>query len=364
MRLLAVDIGGLTQDILLFDTSRAVENCVKMVMPSPTAILAGTITAATKANRNIFLTGVNMGGGPSKKVLINHIRAGLAAYATAEAAATFDDDIGKVREWGVRIVEKGEMSRSEDVQRIETRDLDFSAIERALTGFDVDPHLDGIAAAVLDHGAAPDGISDRIFRFQHLEQVLKLRRELIAFAYLADEIPSYLTRMKALAKSLEKPIPLLVMDTPVAAALGSLEDKEVRIRAHKVIINVGNFHTLAFHLEHDVVLGFWEHHTNQLTRDRVENLVVRLVRGELAHEDIYNDGGHGCLILEGRKEVPFVSVTGPQRALMSGSNLGPYFAAPHGDMMLTGCFGLVRAFALRVETWSNQMHAALNKSLS
>lgn len=364
MRLLALDIGGLTQDILLFDTSRAIENCVKMVMPSPTVILANKIMAATKANRSLFLTGVNMGGGQSKKMLINHIKAGLAAYATAEAAATFDDDIDKIREWGVRIVEEGEKLQNEEAQRIETRDLNLSAIERTLTAFDVDPHVDGIAAAVLDHGAAPVGISDRVFRFQHLEQMLKLRRELMAFAYLADEIPSYLTRMKALARSVEKPIPLLVMDTPIAAALGSLEDKEIRYRAHKVIINVGNFHTLAFHLEHASVLGFWEHHTNLLTRDKVENLVLRLVRGELSHEDIYNDGGHGCLILEGREVVPFVSVTGPQRALMSGSNLGPYFAAPHGDMMLTGCFGLVRAFALRVETWSKEMQTVLDKSLS
>lgn len=364
MRLLALDIGGLTQDILLFDTSRAVENCVKMVMPSPTAILADKIMAATKTNRNILLTGVNMGGGPSKRMLMNHIKSGLSAYATAEAAATFDDDIDKVREWGVRIIEEGEMSQDEDLQRIETRDVDLSAIEKALLAFDVDPHLDGIAAAVLDHGAAPTGVSDRLFRFQHLHRVMKLRRELITSAYLADEIPSYLTRMKALAESLEKPIPLLVMDTPIAAVLGSLEDKEVRSRPYRVIINVGNFHTLAFHLEHDSVLGFWEHHTNRLTRDKVENLVFRLVRGELSHEDVYNDGGHGCLILEGREDVPFVSVTGPQRALMSGSNLGPHFAAPHGDMMLTGCFGLVRAFALRVETWSKEMQAALNKSLS
>jgi len=364
MRLLAIDIGGLTQDILLFDTSRAIENCIKMVMPSPTAILAKKIMAATKTNRSLFLTGVNMGGGPSKKVLINHIKAGLAAYATAEAAATFDDDINKVSEWGVRIVKEGEMSQNQDVQRIETRDLDLSAIEKTLSAFDVDPHLDGIAAAVLDHGAAPAGVSDRLFRFQHLREALKVRRELIAFAYLADEIPSYLTRMKALAESVEKPVPLLVMDTPVAAVLGSLEDKEVRHRAHKVIINVGNFHTLAFHLEHDSVLGIWEHHTNLLTRDKVENLVSRLVRGDLSHEEIYDDSGHGCLILEGREEVPFVSVTGPQRALMSGSNLRPYFAAPHGDMMLTGCFGLVRAFALRVGTWSNEMQTVLDKSLS
>lgn len=364
MRLLAWDIGGLTQDILLFDTSETVANCVKMVMPSPTITLANKISAATEAKRSLFFTGVNMGGGPSKRALMNHLRAGLAAYATAEASATFDDDIDEVTEWGVRVVGEGEMPQNENVERIETRDLDLSAIEKALVAFDVDLHLDGMAVAVLDHGAAPPGTSDRLFRFQHLHQVMSRRRELIAFAYLENEIPSYLTRMKAVTRSAKKHIPLLVMDTPIAAVLGSLEDREVTSHAHKLVVNVGNFHTLAFHLEHDCVLGFLEHHTRKLTRDKVEDLVIRLVKGALSNEEVYNDGGHGSVILESRKDVPFVSVTGPQRDLMSGSNLNPYFAAPYGDMMLTGCFGLVRAFARRVETWGTEIEMALNKNLS
>lgn len=364
MRLLALDIGGLTQDILLFDTSQTVENCVKMVMPSPTITLANKIVAATEAKRSLFFTGVNMGGGASKKALINHLKAGLRAYATAEAATTFDDDLDEVTKWGVRIIREGEVSQNENVERIETRDLDLSAIEKTLIAFDAGSHFDGIAVAVLDHGAAPSGVSDRLFRFQHLHRVIKPRRELIAFAYLCNEIPSHLTRMKAVVKSVEKHIPILVMDTPIAAVLGSLEDKEVTCHAHKLVVNMGNFHTLAFHLQHDSVLGFLEYHTHLLTRDKVEDLIVRLVKGKLSNEEVYNDGGHGCLILESRKDVPFVSVTGPQRALMSGSNLRPYFAAPYGDMMLTGCFGLVRAFAQRVETWRTEIQMALNKSLS
>ena len=361
MRLLALDIGGLTQDILLFDTSQTIENCIKMVMPSPTITLANRIIAATGARQNLLFTGVNMGGGPSKKALANHLKAGLKVYATADAATTFDDDLDEVARWGVKIIREGEMAQNENIERIETRDLDLSAIEKALVAFDVDPHFDGVAVAVLDHGAAPSGVSDRLFRFQHLHRVIQTRRELIAFAYLDNEIPSYLTRMKAVVKSAGKHISVLVMDTPIAAGLGSLEDKEVGCRAHKVVVNVGNFHTLAFHLHHDSILGLFEHHTRLLTRNRVEDLIVKLVKGKLTNEEVYNDGGHGCLILESRKDVPFISVTGPQRALMSGSNLNPYFASPYGDMMLTGCFGLVRAFAHRVETWRGEMLRALDE---
>ncbi len=41
------------------------------------------------------------------------------------------------------------------------------------------------------------------------------------------------------------------------------------------------------------------------------------------------------------KEIKFgiITVVGPHRQIAEG--LDCYFAAPYGDMMLTGCFGLV-----------------------
>jgi len=359
MRLLAIDIGGLTQDILLFDTSRTMENCFKLVMPSPSAILAEKIATATDSKQPLLFTGVNMGGEPATSVLRKHLKAGLKAYATPQAAATFNDDLSKVAKWGVTIIPEKEILPNEKVIRIETSDLDLLRIEKALKVFDVDPDFDGIAVAVLDHGAAPPGVSDRLFRFQHLHRVISQQRGLTAFVYLADEVPSYLTRMKAIVQSIKKDIPLLIMDTPIAAALGSLKDKEVTRHSHKVVVNVGNFHTLAFHLENNSILGFFEHHTGLLTKSKIDNLITKLVMGKLTNEEVYSAGGHGCLILESRKQVPFVSVTGPQRALMSSSRLSPYFATPHGDMMLTGCFGLVRAFAWRVEKWRGEIEDAL-----
>jgi len=44
-------------------------------------------------------------------------------------------------------------------------------------------------------------------------------------------------------------------------------------------------------------------------------------------------------------EPVFVSVTGPRRSMMRASKHQPYFAVPYGDMMIAGCFGLLRAFA-------------------
>jgi len=56
---------------------------------------------------------------------------------------------------------------------------------------------------------------------------------------------------------------------------------------------------------------------------------------------------------------PFLAVTGPRRAMLRGSALGPYFAVPHGDMMLAGCFGLLRAYAASYPAAAAAIAAAL-----
>jgi len=87
MKILAVDVGTGTQDILLFDSTRAVENCLKLVMPSPTLLVADAIRQATAKRQHVVLTGTLMGGGPSSWAAEDHRRAGLRVYATPAAAA-------------------------------------------------------------------------------------------------------------------------------------------------------------------------------------------------------------------------------------------------------------------------------------
>jgi len=43
MNILAIDVGMGTQDILLYDGKKNMENCFKMVLPSQTQIFAGRI---------------------------------------------------------------------------------------------------------------------------------------------------------------------------------------------------------------------------------------------------------------------------------------------------------------------------------
>jgi len=364
MRILAVDIGTGTQDILLFDTSKVVHNCVKMIMLSPTALLAERISKATALGHPILFTGVTMGGGPAKKALSRHTGSGLAAYATIEAALTFHDDLEMVKRMGVTIIAADEIPRLPDLKVLELKDLDLKAIGQALDAFGVDRSFDALAVAVLDHGFAPPGVSNRLFRFDHLRRLMAQRNKLMTFAYLRHELPDYLTRMKAVASSAEIDVPLLILDTGVAAALGALQDNEVSQHDDVVTVNAGNSHTVAFHLHGDSIAGFFEHHSGLLDSAHVDLLVTKLVQGTLTNEEVYDGGGHGAVIIAGYQGQgkPFVAVTGPRRYLMAGSSLKPYHAVPYGDMMLAGCYGLVSACALRMEAWREEIQQALTQN--
>lgn len=362
MRLLAIDVGGGTQDILLLDTATNIENSVKMVMPSATQVVARKIEEAAQRKERVLFFGDTMGGGPSRRALEKYLQHDLQAFATPEAACTFDDDLADVQKLGVKLVSLEEAGKLTGVSCIELKDIDLEAIRKALELFGVSSHFDGIAVAALDHGAAPKGFSDRIFRFQHLKQKVQERNELISFAYLRQELPAYLTRMKAIAGSVGPGLPLLIMDTGPAAALGSFLDGEVSEHRDVVVANVGNFHTLAFHLHGDKVLGLLEHHTELLDAGKLDSLIQRLASGQIKDSEIFDSGGHGSLILEGDNAPFFLAICGPQRRLMKESKLNPYFVAPYGDMMLTGCFGLASAFGRRMPQWREEINHALWKN--
>src|SRR5437762_2251574 len=108
MQILTVDVGTGTQDVLLFDSERELENCFKLVLPSPTVVIADRVRAATATRRRVVLSGVTMGGGPSHWATMDHVRAGLEAFATPDAARTFDDDLNAVAEMGITVVSDDE----------------------------------------------------------------------------------------------------------------------------------------------------------------------------------------------------------------------------------------------------------------
>lgn len=377
MKVLAVDIGTGTQDIFLYDSRLDLENGFKLVLPSPTMIVHRTIEQASREGRPILLTGRLMGGGPSAWAAEAHARAGLPVYATPEAAATLNDDLHKVEAVGVRVVSEDEARRlPAEVERVPFRDLDLSAIRAAFAAFGVDlKDLDAVAAAVFDHGNAPPGVSDRQFRFDYLDERIRLKNSLSAFAFRAEDAPAIMTRLRAVAASAaELDCPLIVMDTAPAAVLGASLDPAAASRPHKIIVNVGNFHTLAFRLGADGIEGVFEHHTGEIDLPRLESLLRALADGSLRHEDVFNDMGHGALLYS-REPLAFgggtfdVVVTGPRRSIFTAeATLRPYFAAPFGDMMIAGCFGLLatagQILPQLAEPIQRSLRAAGGKSLA
>jgi uncharacterized protein (DUF1786 family) len=360
MKILTVDIGTGTQDILLYDSRLDIENGFKLVLPSPTMMVHRRIKAAAHSRTPILLLGRQMGGGPSAWAARDHARLGIPVYATKQAALTIDDDLERVQAMGIQVISEDETRRlAPDVQHLEMRDFDFPAIARVFESFGVTLRgLDAVAVAVFDHGAAPPDVSDRQFRFDYLEARLREKNSLSAFAFPAADIPASMTRLQAVADSAQDvDVPLVVMDTAPAAVLGAVFDPAAAAPARKIIANVGNFHTLAFRLGPGGVEGLFEHHTGEIDLPKLESLLRALADGTLTHADVFNDMGHGALV-RSQETLAFgkgdfdVVVTGPRRSMFHRTPeieqreaLRPYFAVPFGDMMLTGNIGLLAATA-------------------
>jgi uncharacterized protein (DUF1786 family) len=341
MKCLLIDVGYGTEDILFYNDEEDIEDNIKLVLPSQTRLIAEKIRRLK--GKEIFLRGYTMGGGPSVKAIREHLKS-ADVYATREAAMTVRDDLNVVEKMGIKIV--GKDFEKDDVIRIDLKDVDLDFLEEIGEKFCFGVQRK-IAIAVQDHGHK-DGISDREFRFKMIEDSFKNGGKMDNFVF-AGKVPEYLTRLSSLQKMLkERKYEPLLMDTGPAAIFGCLEDETVSEKENKLIINVGNGHTLAAILAGEKISGIFEHHTRSLTATKLEKFVKKLCDGRLTFKEVFDDGGHGACIKEvvGFENIDIIAVTGPKRRLLKDGKLKikTYMAAPHGDMMLTGCYGLLNAF--------------------
>jgi uncharacterized protein (DUF1786 family) len=378
MKILAVDIGTGTQDIFLYNSDLEMENNFKLVLPSPTMIVHRQIKQATRDGAPILLTGVTMGGGPSTWAVEAHLRAGLPVYATPDAARTFNDDLEAVKEMGIVLVSEDEVLQPPVTWRwFQLCDFDYPAIAGVFESFGIEmEHLDAVSVGVFDHGNAPINVSDRKFRFDYLDERIRLLNRLSAFAYRSEAVPASMTRLKAVVDSAwGVDAPLVVMDTAPAAVLGATLDPLVAARERVIITNIGNFHTLAFRLGPHGIEGLFEHHTGMLDAVKLESLLFSLAGGTIRGEDVFNDDGHGALMYDstpltfGKGDYDVV-ITGPRRNMFTLTQTGvrnhhlrSYFPAPFGDMMITGCFGLLAATADVMPVLSGPIHASLHSAV-
>jgi uncharacterized protein (DUF1786 family) len=339
-RILAVDVGAGTQDVLLFDPDREPENCLKMVLPSQTQLVAARVRAATAAGRPIHLQGTVMGGGASTDAMKDHLAAGLPLSATAAAGRTIHNDLDKVRALGVEI----SSDAPPGAVVIETGDVDLAAFEASLAPFGV-AVPERVAVAVQDHGYRP-GAGNNEVRFEYLQSLLASGGDLRRMVYTTP--PTGMTRMEAVQESIPG---VTLMDTGAAAVLGALGDPIVAEAVETdgaILVNVGNMHTFATLVRGRRLYGLFEQHTGGITPRIIADLVDSLRDATLDTERFRETfDGHGAALTPEYQDVgpfPFVAITGPRRRL--AHDLGYYEAAPHGDMMLSGSWGLVTGVQL------------------
>jgi uncharacterized protein (DUF1786 family) len=273
-----------------------------------------------------------MGGGDSIQAVAEHLRKGLAVFATEAAALTIHDNLEKVKSLGIRVVS----TQPPGTTVIRTTDYMEAELRGALQAFGVEyPNI--CAFAVQDHGFSP-GESNRLHRFRVMGEVLGAGGWQV-WALARDPPLPTMTRMAALR---EQAPGALVIDTGVAAVLGAICDPWVgeRVGEGITLVNAGNAHTFCVNLLGEEVCGIFEHHTHALDHEHLLSLIGRLRDGTLTNELVFGEGGHGSAVHRPHRSR-HLAVTGPNRKRLLPE---AYQAAPFGDMMLTGCFGLVRAW--------------------
>jgi uncharacterized protein (DUF1786 family) len=349
MHILAVDIGVGTQDIMVYDADKGFEQAYKLVLPSPTRIFANEVW---KTQEDVLIFGDTIGGGPFTRAVLDHLRE-HKVYMTESAARSIRDDLEVVRGYGVEIIAEDELEKmGEEAAPIKITDFTLQLFP-FFESFGVDTCFDAIAIAVQDHGVAPKGMTDRENRFKLLEERLRGGSDtdggvpVESLAYL-DGVPEHFSRMHSVYRSLKRWYEghILIMDTGAAAVLGALEDERVKGKSRVICVNVGNAHTIAMSLHEGQIAGVFEHHTHLLDKARLEQYLQKLAAGTLSFKEVFDDGGHGALVREAN-EPELIAVTGPGRSKMAG--LGP-FAAPAGDMMMTGPVGLIKAVESRLQS--------------
>jgi len=339
-KILAIDIGAGTQDILLYNTEFLPENCISLILPTPSRLFA---EAVDKSSQDLFIEGDPIGGGAIPSRLKRHLEKGYRVIMSEEAAYTVRNNLEEVKQYGIEI-HRGKIEGFKGTI-MKFHEIDLILLKDFFAHFGEEFNLDLVAIAVQDHGISPEGTSNREFRFKMIEKQLKKNNRLESFVYSYNEIPVSFKRMQAVTRTAMTQIgcKVLVMDTSFAAILGCLEES-----SSSVFVNVGNNHTLVAMVSQGRIEGVMEHHTRSLNLEKLENLLLKFMDKEISSREIWEDGGHGAVILgTSHWKIKEIVVTGPNREMLRNSHFNVRFAAPHGNMMLTGPFGLVKGAYLK-----------------
>lgn len=345
---LMVDIGAGTMDILYYDAQADLH--YKAVVQSPVRQLAA---AAAKLPGALLITGTEMGGGPITAVLKDRCRESEVVIS-ASAAATLHHDPARVKSWGISVVDDQqaeELRQNNNYSHLYISDFQEDRLQQIVDSFGVPFSFDAVGFCAQDHGVPPAGRSHLDYRHNLFTAVLDQKPFPDALLFRLDEVPDTMNRLGAIANCAAKfpASEVYVMDSGMAAILGASMDVRAWHKEKKLLLDIATSHSVGAAMEGDEIAGFFEYHTSDVTRQRLETLLGDLSAGTLVHDRILKEGGHGAYTRKslGVAAAEIIIATGPKRKLLENSRLPITFGAPLGDNMMTGTVGLLEAIRRR-----------------
>jgi uncharacterized protein (DUF1786 family) len=347
---LAIDIGAGTMDVLCYVPEENMH--YKAVVQSPVRTLARRIE---ETQGDLVVTGLEMGGGPVTAALQTCAR-NRKVVMSRTAAATLHHDPARVTAMGIDIVgddEADELARQSPTGTIRLGDLEPDRIRCIVESFGLPFEFEAVAVCAQDHGVAPPGVSHLDFR----HQLFKARLDRYPFPhtllYPRQELPVEFNRLSSIASAAAR-LPtrsVYVMDSGMAAIVGASLDPMAREKNPVMVLDIATSHTVGATLENGELSGSFEYHTQDITLERLERLLIDLPDGRLEHTRILEEGGHGAYLRKapGYQRIEAIIATGPKRRLLRDSQLPIIWGAPWGDNMMTGCAGLLESLNRRLE---------------
>lgn len=347
-RFLILDIGAGTLDVLCYDTRSDLH--FKAVARSP--VLTVEERAATLPG-DLLVLGTEMGGGGLAGVLKRRALEGSVTISRS-ASATLNHDPGKVEALGIKVVDDAKAEELRDDRKLSVlvlADLEPVRLRQIVEGLGVPFSFDGIGICAQDHGVPPSGVSHLDFRHNLFKTSLGKNPYPHSLLYTAGEIPVEFNRLRAVSQS-ARDLPadqVYVMDSGMAAILGASMDPAAMERQRIFTLDVATSHTVGAALEDGELAGFFEYHTRDITLEKVESLIRRLAEGDLEHDRVLQEGGHGAYIRKtvGLGRIELMTATGPRRGLLEGTRLPILRGSPLGDNMMTGTVGVLEAIRRR-----------------
>ena len=339
-----IDIGAGTMDILYQDDVAGLS--YKAVVRSPVRNVA---EKAAGLPGNLLITGNEMGGGAVSAVLKKRARSDTVVM-TASAAATVHHDLKQVTGYGIHVIEDSEaaaLAETGAYSVLEIGDLDLKRLKQIVEDFGVPFRFDTVGICLQDHGMPPQGMSHLDYRQKLFKSELDKSPFPHALLYPRDKVPATFNRLRSVVDS-SRHLPaaaVYLMDSGMAAILGASLDIQAAAKDKILVLDIATSHTVVAALAGGEIAGFFEYHTRDITLTRLERLIIDLADGNIRHEHILAEGGHGAYTRNsfGYDAVEIIVATGPKRNLLANSRLPIVFGAPYGDNMMTGTVGLLEA---------------------